>query len=316
MSARRAKPMKPVLLPVEVATVRQQPWAANFGGRAIKVLAAAGIATDEHFLAFEPSWDVSYSVSREIRHRQYDLRIERGLLDPVEPMTPEGVQDTLRSGGVLFEGECAFVSLGSYRAPEGKYYRLEGGDIYLEDVTPRYPSNRELKGYHTIYHSPSSKVDKTYGIMRRLGFEERKFDVELTRRIYGMEFDALEELVVGYGIALRHDLGPHPYLPRCTERITCSLQSNGCDLTGNLIPDNFPYVTTTESMYWGGHISIAAFYNHVKLLTGHADKRYTATRLMTEAGVGAQTWHLLKTTGTHGIRPHVRRADVIDLLHR
>ncbi len=317
MSARRAKaPEPPPLPPVDEATVKRQTWAAGLGWRAIRALAAAGVASEEIFLKHKFSWALSYSARHELEKRQYELRIERGLLDPTEPMTPEEVQETLRSGGLLFEGESPFVSLGSYRAPVGKYYRLESGDIYLEDVTPRYASNQELKGYRTIYHSPSSKIDKTYGIMRRIGFEERKFDVELTRRIYGMEFDALEELVVGYGIALRHDLGPHPYLPRCTERITCSLQSNGCDLTGNLIPDNFPYVTTTESMYWGGHISIAAFYSHVKLLTGHADKRHTATKLMTEARVTEQTWQLLKATGTHGIHPHVRWHDVRDLLHR
>lgn len=311
MSARKVSPITPALPPVEVAMVKEQPWAANLGGRATKILAAAGIVTEEQFLGFKTSWDLSFSASREIERRQYELRIERGLLDPAEPMTPEKVQETLRHGGVLFEGDWPFVSLGSYRAPEGKYYRLEGGDIYLEEITPRHASGRELKGYHTVYHSPSSKTDKTYGIMRRVGFEDRQFDVELTRRVYGMEFDALEELVVAYGRALRHDITPYQW-----ERVTCSNKANKCNLTGNLIPADFPYITMEENMYWGAHISIAAFYNQIKLLTGHADARHTATKLMTEKGVAAQTWTLLKGTGNHFCREHVKMDEVCELLYR
>ena len=220
-------------------------------------------------------------------------------------MTPEEVKETLRSGSLLFEGELPFVSLGSYRAPEGKYYRLEGGEIWLAELEPEHRYRGELKGFHTIYHACSSKTDKTYGAMRRVGFEERKFDVELTRRIYGMESDALEELVVGYGRALRHDISPYQW-----ERVTCSKQSNACDLTGNLIPVDFPYITMEENMDWGSHISISAFYSQVKLLTKHGNPRCPATKLMTERGVTEQTWKLLLGTGNQGIWPHVRWHEV------
>ena len=312
MSPRKKKPEEPPPLPaVEEATVKRQPWAAGLSWRATRALAAAGIATEDLFLSHKFSWDISYSARREMEKRQYELRLERGHLDPAEPMTPEEVQERLIHGGLLFEGESPFVSLGRHQAPSGKYYRLEGGDIWFAELAPERRFGGELKGFHTIYHSPSTKTDKTYGIMRRTGFEERQFDVTLTRQIYGMEFDALEELVVGYGRALRHDISPYQW-----ERVTCSNKSNRCNLTGNLIPEDFPYITMEENMYWGSHVSIAAFYDQVKLLTGYADPRHTTTKLMTEKGVTEQTWRLLKGAGSHRIWPHVSWREARELLQR
>lgn len=312
MCARKNKAIEPAPLPpVDEASVKQQPWAASLGWRAVRALASAGIASEDLFLGHKPSWEISYAARREIEKRQYEIRIERGLLDPAEPLAPEELEERLRQGGVLFEGENPFVSLGGDRAPAGKYYRLEGGEIWLANLAPEGGFVGELKGFRSIYHSPSQKTDKTYGIMRRFGFEERKFDVELTRKIYGMEFGALNELVVGYGRGLRSDISPCDW-----ERVTCSIKPNRCNLTDNLIPGDFPYVAMEENMYWGAHVSIAAFYDHVKLLTGNADPRSVATKLMSEKGVSEQTWGLLKGTGNHGPWPHVRYDEVRDLLYR
>jgi hypothetical protein len=296
----------PARTPVDETTVRAQSWAGDLGKKAIHAIAVEGLLSQEDFLNHEfPYSTTPYSAWNELRKKQYELRIELGRLDQKEPMSPGDVEHQLRVGGLLFEGDRPFVSLGCGHAPKGKYLRLVGGGIWFEDIASKYPSTVEMKAYGGIFYRSMSKTEKRYGIYRKVGWNDWEFDLDLTRQICVIDYGTLDTMVEAFGCALRR-----PSLYYRKERVTCSHKSKCCDLTGNYIPADFPYITMEENPFFGSHVSIAAFFDQIRLLTGYADQTNSATKLLTDAGFTDEMWKLLRAEGSYVYSSHVRWSDV------
>lgn len=84
-------------------------------------------------------------------------------------------------------------------------------------------------------------------------------DKELTELFFGLCFEDLQTLIEAYEEAAGHK-------NKGSARITCSLKQNTCDLTGALIPREFPYLTFAGSEFIWSHISLSGFYAHVGFL--------------------------------------------------
>ncbi|MGP8199111.1 MAG: ankyrin repeat domain-containing protein [Limisphaerales bacterium] len=79
--------------------IRQQAWASGFSWRTLKALAQDGVATEEKFLNYLGFGRHSLSVWKEIEERQRELKIQKGLLDPKEPLNEEEVLGPARKNG-------------------------------------------------------------------------------------------------------------------------------------------------------------------------------------------------------------------------
>lgn len=85
----------------------------------------------------------------------------------------------------------------------------------------------------------------------------RKEDLEHTRNLFGASRREIESVAV----ALARFSGRRTYVEASTPRVTFSrTQNNRCDLSGCLIPSNFPYIAFEGSQYDWGHVSLYGFY--------------------------------------------------------
>ena len=106
----------------------------------------------------------------------------------------------------------------------------------------------------------ASPASCDYGV-----FVNREEDEELTRKVFGLTYYELTELLEAYAkmIGTNHDYFTYPKLTRSIQN------TNFCDITGCWIPETFPYVAFNESMYDFSHVSLFGFYRHIQLLTGY-----------------------------------------------
>ena len=90
-------------------------------------------------------------------------------------------------------------------------------------------------------------------------------DEELTRKVFGLTYYEITELLEAYAKMMGTD---HDYLtyPKLTRSIK---NTNFCDITECWIPETFPYIAFNESMYDFSHVSLFGFYRHIQLLTGY-----------------------------------------------
>ena len=102
-------------------------------------------------------------------------------------------------------------------------------------------------------------TDNHYGVFG----ENRNLNRESTISAFGFTFEELTKLLKAYSEVL----GMNRYRE---VRITFSgTRNNDCELTGNTIPKNFPYITFSEP--WS-HISLFGFYSHLSLLMKNGKK--------------------------------------------
>lgn len=93
--------------------------------------------------------------------------------------------------------------------------------------------------------------------------ENRSLNTEATVSAFGFTFEELTKVLEAYSDVF----GLNKYI---AGRITFSgTRDNYCDLTGNTIPSNFPYIKFSEP--WS-HISLFGFYSHLSLLLKNDDK--------------------------------------------
>jgi hypothetical protein len=293
--------------PAEIE-VRKQPWATDLSNRAVGYLAEKGIATEKAFVEADFGWGVSTrtetyiapSIRSELEKRQYDLRVEKGLLDPKEPLTEKEVEEAIQCGYqyVLFDNFLMpFVSLGTHECcglkPQRDYFFvLRYGSIGLEQIPKTLP-----KAYRTILCGFPSRVGSNYfSVHKRKGLEGSEIDIALTRQIFGLDYDSLKELAVGYRNAFFKN---SPYSEKFT-RICSSYSNNTCELTDNIIPKEFPYIAFHDNQ----HISIAGFYELISFLTDGINKDTTSFELLTSNGVTGSTWEALRNI--QGVRSHLK----------
>lgn len=149
------------------------------------------------------------------------------------------------------------------------------------------------------------KIDKQYGVYHRVGFGESKYDADLTRKIFGMEIETLEQVAGIYHRTFRHDYSGDGYF----HRVTCSDKENACDISGNYIPADFPFIAFGDTQYWLGHISLGGFVDTLRFLTDNFDKRAKSTQLLITNGLTDELLNLLAIARLE-FHSHVRYGEI------
>jgi hypothetical protein len=117
-----------------------------------------------------------------------------------------------------------------------------------------------------------------FGVVVRVDHKE---DLELTRALFGGTKREIEIAAV----ALAQITGRHYHemvrLPRVTFSKT---RNNQCDISGCLIPKEFPYVAFEGAQYDWSHVSLHGFYRLLSFLCS-SSAQSVVRRALVEAGV-------------------------------
>ena len=140
------------------------------------------------------------------------------------------------------------------------FYRIVDGCIVLDKFVDDCYYSYGLYKKIVCGVRLASPASCDYGV-----FVNREEDEELTRKVFGLTYYELTELLEAYAkmIGTNHDYFTYPKLTRSIQN------TNFCDITGCWIPETFPYVAFNESMYDFSHVSLFGFYRHIQLLTGY-----------------------------------------------
>jgi hypothetical protein len=137
-------------------------------------------------------------------------------------------------------------------------------------------------------------------------------DLELTRQLFGGTFDEAESCAVSLAKLFGRYYGEIIRLPRIAFSKT---RENKCDLTGCLIPRNFPYIAFEQSEYDWSHVSLFGFYRLLSLLCSKNRKSAISCalqddgideslleRLIEWAGIGhPAVWRNLRSRNSCGV---------------
>lgn len=171
--------------------------------------------------------------------------------------------------GASGEIEC-FIGYRKKKQPHNLTY-------YHPSVADREPGGRTsfgfIKLYQGVLHRGSFLRDDSYyqpvsdkwlvlpkgtdGYFGIIDRDTRDEDAELTRKIFGASIEDITE--VATALAQTIGRGHHEMLrlPRVTFSKT---RDNTCDISGCLIPSNFPYIAFDQAQYAWSHVSLYGFY--------------------------------------------------------
>lgn len=97
-------------------------------------------------------------------------------------------------------------------------------------------------------------TDSSFGVIDR---QTRHLDEKLTRRLFGGTRADIESVAKALSRVVGREYHDMAQLPRVTFSKT---RNNSCDLTGCLIPKEFPYLAFDQSQYAWSHVSLHGFY--------------------------------------------------------
>lgn len=97
-------------------------------------------------------------------------------------------------------------------------------------------------------------ADSYFGVIERKSREE---DVARTREVFGGTRSDIESVAKALSKVIGRDYHEIAQLPRVTFSRT---RSNSCDISGCLIPKDFPYLAFEDAQYDWSHVSLHAFY--------------------------------------------------------
>lgn len=103
-------------------------------------------------------------------------------------------------------------------------------------------------------------TDSSFGVV---DCQTKHLDEELTRRLFGGTCDDIESVAEALARVVGRGFHEMMQLPRVTFSKT---RNNSCDLTGCLIPKNFPYLAFNQSQYAWSHVSLFGFYRMLGFL--------------------------------------------------
>lgn len=111
-----------------------------------------------------------------------------------------------------------------------------------------------LPTVNTYYFGIEKKVSKN-------NYEYFEENEELTRLCFGLTYSELEFVLEKYAkfLGLKNDYIQYPKLTRSLRGM------NFCDLTGNWIPEGFPYITYGNENAFS-HVSLHGFYKYFSML--------------------------------------------------
>lgn len=177
------------------------------------------------------------------------------------------------------------------------FYCLRNGIIYKD----RFIDEPTFSSYSVIqkneYVDLPNSVSSYYGICDCETHEENEAD---THKAFGLTFDELDQILEAYGQIF--NLGN---IYERAPRITRSMQrSNCCDLSYAWIPKGFPYITFSSTGGPFSHVSLNAFYNHLKLLLLNKSKSII-WKQMIDLGIKEESLNHLLSLSDYCIRPVV-----------
>lgn len=132
-------------------------------------------------------------------------------------------------------------------------------------------------------------ADSDFGVKER---GTRGEDVELTRVVFGATAREIRSVVTALSrVTGRASSGFD------ISRVTFSRsQSNRCDVSGCLIPKNFPYIAFEESQYDWSHVSLYGLYRLISFLCPDGSPSPVQQALL-EEGVPEEVVHRLREAG-------------------
>jgi len=143
--------------------------------------------------------------------------------------------------------------------------RLERGTLFWDKFLNEHHKFKKLQELFVRFPAGPNNF---YGVYKREEPILGGVDIEATREIFGATQEELENLTVIYRRLMG---GPGTTRPRTT------FSKNGpnpCDLSGSLIPKQFPYIAFEHSSDLWGHVSLSGFYRHLDFML--RDKRNCA----------------------------------------
>lgn len=133
-----------------------------------------------------------------------------------------------------------------------QFVRLDSGALIYSFFLSEDEPYRVIKG--ALLRLPRG-ADGYFGVLDQARQSEMG---DLTRALFGGTHEEIEQLAVAYARAVGRHVGG---LPRLTFSKT---RSNACDLTGALIPRQFPYLAFAPAGMDWSHVSLYGFF---RLLT-------------------------------------------------
>lgn len=129
-------------------------------------------------------------------------------------------------------------------------------------------------------------ADASFGVFERSSHEE---DVERTRELFGGTRRDIESVATVLSTIMGREHHELQRLPRVTFSKT---RNNSCDISGCLIPKNFPYLAFENSQYDWSHISLHGFYRLLAFLC--ASRRNNPVRQsLLDSGITADVLNIL-----------------------
>lgn len=133
-------------------------------------------------------------------------------------------------------------------------------------------------------------AESYFGVIERDGRGE---DVELTRQVFGGTREDIESVATALSEVFGRGHHEMVRLPRVTFSRT---RNNSCDVSGCLIPKDFPYLAFEDSQYAWSHVSLYAFY---RLLSFACPSRGSPVqRALLDSGVSPDVLTLLLAAAT------------------
>jgi hypothetical protein len=129
-------------------------------------------------------------------------------------------------------------------------------------------------------------AESYFGVIDRKSREE---DVERTRQVFGGTRSDIESVATALSKIIGRGYHEMVQLPRVTFSRT---RNNSCDISGCLIPKDFPYLAFENSQYDWSHMSLHAFFRLLAFLcpSGRANP---VRRALLETGVSEDVLSIL-----------------------
>lgn len=150
-------------------------------------------------------------------------------------------------------------------AGRNKAFQSSDQFVLLKDGSLRFTTYFSPSRNYIVRHDRQLQLpigtDSMFGVLR----EDRSLDEDMTRSVFGATFHEIELVAASIASITGHPVFKEFRLPRVT---FSKKRSNSCDLTGCLIPREFPYVAFNQAQFHWSHVSLHAIYRILAFFGG------------------------------------------------
>ncbi len=134
---------------------------------------------------------------------------------------------------------------------EHRFVRLKGGTLTLESF---FAPDEPIQLIENQFLALPKGSDSFFGARERSTWIE---NTELTEQLFGATYAELKAVADCFGILTGRNSDSYLKAGRVSFSRT---RNNYCDISGCLIPSDFPYLAFEQSPYDWGHVSLYGFY--------------------------------------------------------